>query len=219
MTADLPRVRAGFADRDTAISRLGDAYAAGYLQDAEYQDRSDRAVAARFRDELDALVADLPEQLREQPAEAALPALRVSQAGVGRRETMIALLSGAARQGDWIAPSTVGAYALFDGLDLDLRDSIWPAEGSVRVSCIIVMGGASIRVPEGVRVLSNLVPVMGGVDTKGLRASRTGPVLELNGFVLMGGVSVLGPDAAEWYTDEERRAMRRQERRQRRLEG
>lgn len=219
MTADLPRVRAGFADRDATVSRLGDAYAAGYLQDAEYQERSDRAVAARFRDELDALVTDLPEQLRDQPSEAALPALRVSESGVGRRENMIAVFSGAGRQGDWIAPSRIGAYALCGGLELDLRDSIWPADSTVRVSCAVVMGGAAVKVPEGVRVLNNVVPVMGGVDTKGLRASRTGPVLELNGMVLMGGLAVYGPDAEEWYSDQERRQLRREERRQRRLEG
>ncbi|WP_181833685.1 DUF1707 SHOCT-like domain-containing protein [Acidipropionibacterium virtanenii] len=217
MTADLPRVRAGFADRDATVSRLGDAYAAGYLQDAEYQERSDRAVSAKFRDELDPLVTDLPEQLRDHPLESAPPAVRVSDSGVGRRENMIAVFSGASRQGDWIAPSRVGAYALCGGLELDLRDSIWPAEGTVRVSCALVMGGAAIKVPEGVRVVNHLVPVMGGVDTKGLRASRTGPVLELNGIVLMGGLGIYGPDAEEWYSDQERRHQRHEERRQRRL--
>lgn len=218
MTADLPRVRAGFAERDAAVSRLGEAYAAGCLDDAEYQERSDRAVSARFCDELDGLVGDLP-HLPVGPADGAPSALRPATGQVGGSVNLVAVLGGVERQGDWQVPSRVGAFSLFGGVELDLRRSVWPADGAVRVVCGIIMAGATIKVPEGVRVVNDVVAILGGVETKGLRPERTGPVLQIGGVVVMAGLSVVGPDSPEWLSDEERRSRRRAESRQRRRLG
>lgn len=208
MTADLPRVRVGFAERDAVVSHLGEAYAVGYLDDAEFQERSDRAVSARFRDELEGLLDDLP-NLPARSADAVTSALRPATGRVGGSVNLVALFGGVERQGDWQVPSRVGAFSLFGGVELDLRHSVWPADGVVRVVCAIMMAGATIKVPEGVRVINDVVAIMGGVDTKGLRSDRTGPVLQIGGVVVMAGLSVVGPDARERLSEEERRQERR----------
>ncbi len=53
-------IRIGDTERDAAISALADHYAAGRLTKDEYDERSDRANAARFDDDLTPLFADLP---------------------------------------------------------------------------------------------------------------------------------------------------------------
>lgn len=53
-------IRIGDTERDTAISALADHYAAGRLTKDEYDERADRANAARFDDDLTPLFADLP---------------------------------------------------------------------------------------------------------------------------------------------------------------
>jgi hypothetical protein len=58
---DLPAgMRASDADRDAVVSDLGEHFQAGRLTLAEFDERTDRALAARTWGELRGLVADLP---------------------------------------------------------------------------------------------------------------------------------------------------------------
>jgi TM2 domain-containing membrane protein YozV len=59
-----PSLRIGFAEREAAVRELGEHYAAGRLDGAEYEERTTAAYAARTAEDLDPLFADLP---REQP--------------------------------------------------------------------------------------------------------------------------------------------------------
>jgi Domain of unknown function (DUF1707) len=53
-------VRIGDAERDRAVSTLGDHFAAGRLTREEFDERSDQAMQARFTGDLQPLFADLP---------------------------------------------------------------------------------------------------------------------------------------------------------------
>ena len=53
-------VRIGDAERDRAVSALGDHYAAGRLNREEFDERVDLAMAARVDGDLDPLFVDLP---------------------------------------------------------------------------------------------------------------------------------------------------------------
>jgi Domain of unknown function (DUF1707) len=60
--------RVGDADRNRVADLLKEAHAAGYLTLEETDDRLGTALAARTRDELDRLVADLPPEWRASQA-------------------------------------------------------------------------------------------------------------------------------------------------------
>jgi hypothetical protein len=53
-------VRIGDAERDTAVERLGEHFAAGRLTKEEFDERATQASAARYDDDLRPLFADLP---------------------------------------------------------------------------------------------------------------------------------------------------------------
>lgn len=53
-------VRIGDAERDEALNRLGDHFAAGRLTREEFDERSETAMGARFDRDLEALFRDLP---------------------------------------------------------------------------------------------------------------------------------------------------------------
>src|SRR4029453_569455 len=53
-------LRIGDAERDRAITSLGDHFAAGRLSTEEFEERVDQAIRARFNDELEPLFVDLP---------------------------------------------------------------------------------------------------------------------------------------------------------------
>ena len=68
-------IRIGDAERDKAVSDLGDHFAAGRLNREEFDDRADQAMQARFSTELAPLFADLP---------ATAPAAPAAPSGAGR---------------------------------------------------------------------------------------------------------------------------------------
>ncbi|MGF6883880.1 hypothetical protein ABIA39_007956 [Nocardia sp. GAS34] len=59
--ADSPDIRIGTAEREDAMRRLSDHFAAGRLSVAEFDERSARVAAAMTRGDLTPVFADLPE--------------------------------------------------------------------------------------------------------------------------------------------------------------
>lgn len=92
-------------------------------------------------------------------------------------------------------PYRGGRVAAFLGsCQLDLTNAEFQREEPAVVEAIAFWGSVSIFVPEGCEVIGELMPVMGGFDTK------TGPVTEprrqlvVRGLALMGGVEVKSAD-------------------------
>jgi hypothetical protein len=54
-------------ERDSAVSALGDHFAAGRLTREEFDERIDKAMQARFQSDLQPLFADLPRPAVERP--------------------------------------------------------------------------------------------------------------------------------------------------------
>jgi hypothetical protein len=61
------RIRAGDEDRDQTVERLRSHHAAGRLDAAEFNERMETALGARYLDELPPLLADLPGEGRSTP--------------------------------------------------------------------------------------------------------------------------------------------------------
>ncbi|MBY8858125.1 DUF1707 domain-containing protein [Nocardia sp. CA2R105] len=70
--ADSPDIRIGTAERETAMRRLSDHFAAGRLSVAEFDERSAVVAAATTRGDLVGVFADLPEPAA-QPQQSAPP--------------------------------------------------------------------------------------------------------------------------------------------------
>ncbi|GAB2591774.1 DUF1707 SHOCT-like domain-containing protein [Microlunatus antarcticus] len=58
-------VRIGDAERDEALDKLGEHFAAGRLTREELDERTDAAIGARFESDLEEIFRDLPERSRE----------------------------------------------------------------------------------------------------------------------------------------------------------
>lgn len=67
LPSERPDLRVSDADRDAAISELGEHYQAGRLDTEEFGQRLDEAAKARTRGELDRLLADLPRPAAPAP--------------------------------------------------------------------------------------------------------------------------------------------------------
>ncbi len=195
--SDAPRLRAGDADRDRILAILTDAHAAGRLDADELAERQDLALAARFSDDLDLLVVDLPEagssalpvpssyqSNSHQPAPANLP-VPVGEPTVN----VFSVMSGKDLRP---APGTRELRGLqwWGGDNIDLSDCMGPGVVVV-VELVAVMAGSTILVPPGVRVVDQTFNVMAGNSVKRkAQGDGSNGTLVLKGFSWWAGHDV-----------------------------
>lgn len=200
-TSNAPRKRASDAERETVAQRLQGAFADGQLTVAEFDERTRAAYAARFADELPALVADLsPVERPDRPTPATTSAN--SRAVVTSESNgsafSLALMGGTKRTGQWLVAPTLTSVALMGGNSLDLREARFAAQETV-INALALMGGIEIIVPDDVRIVDDGVGIMGGFGIEdhpscGLSSADVpaeAPVVRVRGLALMGGVGII----------------------------
>lgn len=57
--------------------------------------------------------------------------------------------------------------AVFGGIELDLRKA--KLKNEVVIDCVTVFGGIDIRVPDNVKVVTNGIPIFGGIENRSLQ--------------------------------------------------
>jgi Domain of unknown function (DUF1707) len=202
-------LRVSDAERDAVLRTLGDHAAVGRLTLDELEDRSGRALAAKTRGDLATLTSDLPRE-----------AGQVGGAGPAssRRKPvrwMVAIMSGSHRKGRFRAAGKINAVAIMGGDDIDLREAEIEG-GELTFNLFILMGGASIYVPDSVELDIGGFTMMGGHDEIGSdRPPRPGaPLIHIRVYGLMGGWAVyrLPPQARGVSLKEARRLAKAAER-------
>jgi Domain of unknown function (DUF1707)/2TM domain len=133
-----PRVRVGDREREKVITRLGQAFAQGYLSVPQYETRLDRALEAQTAGALNETLADLPIK-RIARSDPRRRAARIAAARRGVRIHLAAYLAASLLMiGIWLALAvTVGAWYVWP---------VWP-----------ILGGAIGVVSHGVAVRTALV--------------------------------------------------------------
>jgi hypothetical protein len=209
----LPELRAADADREHAAELLRHAAGEGRLTVEELDERLHQAFESRTRGELEALLADVVPRRDEHARPFGAPAGRMPvRTGDGGSRWLVAVMGACDRRGRWRLAPRATNINIWGGSDLDLNDAELSAPRTV-LRVITIMGGADIRVPDGLNVEVSELALMGGNDIRlgdGV-PDPGGPVLHVKLFTLMGGADV-------------RRGRRltkaqRREKRRRRLEG
>lgn len=181
-----PDVRASDADREHATELLRRAAGDGQLTMDELDTRLGEAYEALTRGELQALTADLQPDAVAQPTGG-----HVVRQGDGGARWLLAIMGGVDRAGRWRLGRQCTVINVMGGSDLDLNQ-VELAADRVRLTVWSFMGGADIRVPEGLTVEVSEFAFMGGnsVDISEDRPAAAGPVLHLRLFSFMGGTDV-----------------------------
>ena len=172
------------------MQRLSAHFAADHLEVAELERRLDLVYAASSRAELAELVADLPALSVDEEVEVT-PSARIEPSrAVQRTQTMVAVMGGAERKGQWTPPRHMNVVAVMGGGGLDFREAIF-GEPVSEVTVVVFMGGVEIIVPPGVRVESNGFALMGGFEQVAQEAvGPEAPLIKVNGFACMGAVEI-----------------------------
>ena len=191
MTDDsLPELRASDADREHHAEVLRRAAGEGRLTMDELDERLTTVYETRTHRELQRLIADVV-----VPGDQAHPATRSKRMPVKRGEGganwLVSIMSGRERKGRWRVGPHLKVINFMGGSDLDFNDAEL-ASDYVQITVVAVMGGADIRVPDGVNVEVSDFAFMGGngTDIGDERPDPGGPTLRINLISIMGGIDV-----------------------------
>jgi len=165
-------------DRDLTVARLRSASGQGVLDLDEFSDRVELVYAARTRDDLERLAADLPELPAPPPAETFRPV-----------EWTVAVLSSHRQAGPWRPARPTRAVAVLGSCRLDLCEA--QLDDETEIEATTVFGGVDIVVPDGARVeLTGFV--FAGSRQYRIKGSFAddAPVLHVRARGAFGGVTV-----------------------------
>jgi len=136
MTQPADGILASDADRDAAAEALAEAVAAGRLSLASHSDRLDALFAARTRDEVAAVTADLP----------SLPVRRGGLYRAMDAHRCVIIGGSARRTGRFPIGRFCTVTAAFGRLDLDLRAAV-PSQREITLTLRGVAARIAIAVP------------------------------------------------------------------------
>ncbi len=192
-------LRASDADREKVTTVLSTAYAEGRITREEHDERLSQVLAAKTFDELvpitqDLVLAPAPvTSISTTPLDTTSPYAIDTLNANPEPENLIAVFGAATRKGKWRMRKETKAFAVFGGIDLDLREAVFEAP-VVEISGAWCFGGLDIKAPAGIEVRDQTVGIFGGSDVSDLGDPQPGaPVLVVKGIALFGGVSVRGP--------------------------
>jgi hypothetical protein len=192
---DPQHLRASDADRERVAETLREAAGDGRLTMDELDERLDAVYAAKTYAELVPVTQDLPDHSGAsavpEPSRAGRGDVR-QYGGEPTSHTAVAILGGFSRKGDWVVPKTFNAFMLLGGGEIDLRDARF-AEREVSIHVVAILGGCEITVPDDATVTVNGVGILGAFEhsAQGSPSSGDGPVINISGLALLGGVDVI----------------------------
>jgi class 3 adenylate cyclase len=210
-----PEIRASDAEREYVVDVLRGHCSEGRIDLDEFSERINRVYAARTIGELNDICADLPlPAVIEDGDVAATTTTGDSRTRRAVRWT-VAVMSGQNRRGRWRVDGQTNVVAVMGGAQIDLRDAEIAGD-EVVITCVAVMGGIEVIVPEGVEVHVSGIPFMGGFENKiaDVPVLPGTPIIKINGLALMGGVDV--KSRATPQEEQRRKEDRRRARQQRR---
>ena len=114
--------------------------------------------------------------------------VRRGESGAG---WLVSIMSGRERKGRWRVGPDLKVINIMGATDLDLNDAELAAD-EVSITVFALMGGADIRVPDGLNVELSDFAFMGGNNSElgDERPDPGGPVLRLRVISIMGGIDV-----------------------------
>jgi hypothetical protein len=201
----LPELRASDEDRERTAETLRRAAGDGRLTMEELEERLHTTYAARTHRELQGLTRDVVAP-GDRPSTRRMPVRRGDENGA---HWLVSVMSGRDRKGRWRVGRRCNVINVMGGSDLDLNDAEL-ADDYVEMTVFSLMGGADIRVPDGLNVEVSEFAFMGGNSVRlgDELPDPGGPVLRLRLLSIMGGSDV----------KRGRKLSKRERRRQRELE-
>ena len=212
-----PELRASDAERELTAETLRVAMGEGRLTVEELEDRLRSVYTVPTVRELELLVADVT--VPAGPGKRALAGPSAAgltvQEGPGGDRWVVSIMSGHDRRGRWRIADRCTVLNIMGGSDIDLNDVELSAPVT-QLNVYSVMGGAEVRVPDGVSVEVSNLAIMGGNDIQlgDEVVPPGGPVIRIRLVSIMGGTEV---KRGRRLSKEERKRLKEERKREKEL--
>lgn len=144
--ADPRNLRVSDTEREHVVSLLQKAIGRGLLDLEEFTERTDTALAAKTRGELNTVLLDLPGLVHS-----AAPRVPIGDTASGQRAELTAGMSTLRRDGEWVVPRHLVVRTAMGGVRLDFRRARIDHD-EVHVELRVGMGSVRLRLPDGATV-------------------------------------------------------------------
>jgi hypothetical protein len=178
--------------REETIDQLTLNYSHGELSFEAFQRRLDQAFDAETHNALLSLTADLElvvDKTFMEQKNRELSFMKTSN-GTMDEQKIVSIFGSSKKQNAWDVPKEIRVFNIFGDTTLDFNEAKFTSM-TTRITISCVFGGIKIFVPEGIRVVSNVSCIMGGItDKTPYRNSANEPAIILDGFVLFGDIRI-----------------------------
>lgn len=192
-------LRVSDAEREHVVGVLQKAVGRGMLTLDEFTARSDVALAAKTRGELNQVLLDLPGLTNRETGQLARPADAAVSAS-DRPLVLRSTMGGQKRSGPWVVPRQLVIHSRMGSTELDFTDArIDHAQVDIQID--VTAGSVELWVPTGASVRGDDVQVIAGSfeDRRRVPDDGTGrPLFVLTGRVVAGSVEVRRPKYAQF---------------------
>jgi hypothetical protein len=167
-------------DRQAMVYRIQSALAEDHLEFSEVDDRFGLVFAAQTREELAASVAGLPEPPQPPPPQDARHFASDHSFSV----------IGDIKIGGWLAVGkSLSATTLIGDVIVDVSSAAFDEDG-LDITATVVIGDVKIVVPDGARVQSSVVNLIGGRKEILVAPAPGAPVVRIKAYGLIGDVAI-----------------------------
>jgi hypothetical protein len=172
--------RVSDAEREHVVELLQKAIGRGLITLDEFTERTDTALAARTRGQLNAVLLDLPGVVHNAQA---VPEVREQQ-------ELKATMSSLNRKGNWSVPRQLVVRNRMGSADLDFREASIP-HAVVDIELDVTAGSVKLVLPDGATVNAEGVEVAAGSLTDKVGTGTNGrPHFVVHGAVRAGSVEI-----------------------------
>ena len=201
------------AEREKVVARLSDAFAHDRLNIEEFERR---LTLAHGRDTV-ASINQLVDDLAEEDGKTRTQAL-AHASDFPEHHEITAIFGGSQFSGPRPLPRRLKIRAIFGGVQVDLRDALFP-DGIIEMEVKAVFGGVQIIVPPTLAVECHGVAILGGFESLHRAPPNpdpSAPLLRVRGRVVFGGVQIQtrlpGEGLRRHHHHQERHALREERR-------
>jgi hypothetical protein len=178
--------------RSEVIDQLIMNYSHGKISYEAFERRLDKAMATEHNSTLLELVADLPLSVDQEFVDSKKRDLGLNYApGVAKEsETVINVLSGSNRAGQWKVPKEIKVYSVLSGASLDFSEAIF-SNKEVHIKIVSILSGDDIYVPENINVVSNVFCIVGSIDNRACSSNNpNAPTIYIDGYTIFSGLNI-----------------------------
>ena len=192
--ADPGGVRIGDAERQRVVDMLRRHTSEGRLTLDEFAERAGEVYAAQTHADLEAVLADLPGDLGPPATATFRPGPGADAVATPRRRRFVGIMSSATARGPWRAPPEIRAFAFWGSVLIDLTNATIESP-VVDIRACALMGGVTIRLPEGIPVDVGGFVVMGGTTNlvRNVAPIPGAPLIRVHARGMWGGITIRNP--------------------------